>query len=332
MKRKIISSVLLLGLIVSSVSGATLSAEGSTYSQHVVDIAITPSVNPVGKVVKYQNDTNVKPLIVKAVENSTSSFKASERKSTEELDEYLAKVATGQEEKYTEKFFDILESNGLVYYELGQNSSKVSTQAVNGDIQVNTPFGIYNSNTKYWEIWGGFKWKNDSAWWSEARNWGGFANPTGNLGGADTAGINLTGGTNGAALKEFYLQPLWHDAPSPYNSGRTGGNSAGKQTNRVGTFDSSYGAMFKFQDSVSGFGTGSDGYAKYAMNFGAGAVKLAYDSKFSGARGNAVSYMRHTWDKTYVDNVTLNSNGSFSVTIKGGTDATDTLIGPDYAY
>lgn len=40
----------------------------------------------------------------------------------------------------------------------------------------------------------------------------------------------------------------------------------------------------------------------------------------------------HTWDTTYGDNVILKSNGSFSVTIKGGTDAVDTLIGPDYAY
>ncbi|QOT08443.1 hypothetical protein JNUCC32_20030 [Paenibacillus sp. JNUCC32] len=332
MKKKILSSLLLLSLVGSSLSGAVF-ADESKYSQNVVDLVSDPSVNPIGKVVRYENEVNVKPLIANAAENNVSSFKTSaSQMSPEELDMYLAKVAVGQEEKFTDEFFEVLESNGLVYYELGQDNSVVTPHAQNGDIQVNTPFGLYNSTTKYWEIWGGFKWTNANAWWEEARKYLGFANPTGPLGGADTAGINLIGGTNGAALKEFHLQPIWQDAPSPYNNGKTGSYSAPQQTNRVGTFDSKHGAMFKFQDSVSGFGLGSDGYAKYAMNFGSGAVKLAYDSKFSGASGNAVAYMRHTWDKTYVDNVTLNSNGSFSVTIKGGTAATDTLIGPDYAY
>lgn len=324
--------MLLLTLVGSSFSGA-LFADGSTYSQNVVDLVSDPSVNPIGKVVRYEKDVNVKPLIADAADNNVSAFKSSaSQMSPEELDIYLAKVAVGQEEKFTDKFFEVLESNGLVYYELGQDTSIATPQAQNGDIQVNTPFGLYNSTTKYWEIWGGFKWSNANAWWSEAKGSWGISNPVGNLGGADTAGVNLIGGTNGAALKDFHLQPMWQDAPSPYNSGKTGDYSAAQQKNRVGTFDSKHGAMFKFQDSVSGFGLGSDGYAKYAMNFGSGAVKLAYDSNFSGASGRAVAYMRHTWDKTYVDNVTLNSNGTFSITIKGGTAATDTLIGPDYAY
>jgi len=67
-------------------------------------------------------------------------------------------------------------------------------------------------------------------------------------------------------------------------------------------------------DAIRLGGLETDGYQKFANNFGAGSVVLKYDSKFANANGLARVYYCHTWNSTTIDSVTLNSDGTFSIT------------------
>ena len=345
-KNKLITNLLLCFIVLSITVAAKATNNDISQEQTFTDKGIDKRIyvvdsnldfNPIGKVVKYNKDINVKPIIERnAVKYSdyTNFNELQRKKRDEEKEAYLVKLAvTPEEDRFTNELFEFLEKYNLVYYELGSSTEPLmginATQPT--DVSVNTPFVIYDSTNRLWEVWGGFNFSNPNAWWSERPDCGGFCNPTGNIGGYDTLGINLSGGTNGAALKDFFMQALWQDAPSPYNSGLTGQYSY-RVTNRVGTLDSSVGAMFLGQDSISSFGLGSDGYQKFANNFGSGAVCLKYDSKFANANGLARVYYRHTWNQTTIDSITLSSDGTFSITIKGGEAATPTLIGRDYAY
>lgn len=330
----LITGVLLLSIAAPNISAEKTSPEVSLYTKNIADISSDTTINPIGKIVKYEEGKNVKPLIMELTKShnktlNNEDYEARERRK----DDYLSLIASGQEERFTEKFFDFLEENELVYYELGApkkgQASILSTSA--SDVSLTTPFGTYDSVNKRYEIWGGFHFTNDNAWFDEAKNWLGIGNPTGNIGGVDTIGINLDGGTNGAALESFFMQPMYSDAPGNFNGGHGGDYSAPQVTNRVGNLSSNSGAMFLFQDKSVGFGLGNDGYAKYANNFGRAAVKLAYSSAFANASGNASTYYKHTY-KTTISGITLNSDGSFSISIANGNDSTETLIGYDYAY
>ncbi|GKU77507.1 hypothetical protein [Paenibacillus sp. L3-i20] len=343
-KKRHVVSLLSITAIIAAVSSISASPATETqvisplalYSSHVVQLYENKIQDPVGKIVKY-HPSNVKPLIVEQTKSHRRELTPKENEARRaKIDSYFSRIATGQESKYTKEFFDFLEENELVYYELGKQASPldggIMPLSTTSDISVNTPFGSYDSVNGWYEIWGGFNFVNDTAWWNEARNYWGFANPTGNIGGSDTVGINLDGGTNGAALKSATMQPIYRDAPGNFNGGIKGQYSAPAVTTRVGGLSSNTGGMFMFQDKSVGFGLGSDGYAKYANNFGSGAVKLSYDSRFAAATGNAATYYVHTWDKATITGITANSNGTFAITVANSQYATPTMVSLDYSY
>jgi len=337
--KSIICGLLLLTAISPIVSAGKLQPVQDLYSMNIVNLDSKSTINPVGKIVKYAEGKNVKPIIMERTKSHARTLSAEDFINREEkIKDYMTSIASGVKPRFNEEFFEFLEDNELVYYELGEsdeakkasNISPMSTTS--SDVSLTTPFMVYDAVNKRYEIWGGFHFSNDNAWWQEARNWFGYANPTGNIGKADTVGINLDGGTNGAALVSFSMQPIYADAPGNFDGGNSGTYSAPAVTNRVGNLSSDSGAMFLYQDKCVSFGLGSDGYAKYANNFGAGAVRLVYSSAFAQASGNASTYYAHTWDNAEVTGVTLNSDGSFSISITNSNKSTGTLIGFDYAY
>jgi len=233
----------------------------------------------------------------------------------------------------TDKFFNILSENHLVFYELGKNKNAGEFEILStdgSDVSLTTPFIIYNAPLNRWEVWGGFHFSNDSAWWGERPNCGGFCNPDGNIGKSDMLGVYLSGGTNGASLVEMWMQPIHSDAPSPYNGGYDG-NYATRINYRSGTYSSELGGMFTAQDAVVAHGLGSDGYAKYSNNFGKGAVKLSYTSSFSGASGNATSAYLHTWSSAEISSISVSTSG-VSVSVINASNSTGVLSSLDYAY
>lgn len=345
MLKSVICGVLLL----TAVSSPVVSAEKKQpvpvqdlYSLNIVDFdtkATRTNIDPIGKIVRYEENKNVKPLIVESTKSHARTLNIDNYTERQiNIDDYLSLIATGIEPRFTEEFFSFLQENELVYYELGASdeakaASRVSTMSTSSsDVSLTTPFGIYDSVNQRYEIWGGFHFSNDNSWWQEARNMWGYASPAGNIGNQDTVGINLDGGTNGAALQQFHMQPIYADAPGNFNGGNAGSYSGTAITNRVGNLSSNSGAMFMFQDKCVSFGLGSDGYAKYGNNFGRAAVKLAYSKDFANASGNASTYYVHTWDKAKINGITLNSDGSFSISISNESQSTGTLIGFDYAY
>ncbi|MEC0246396.1 hypothetical protein P4H65_11420 [Paenibacillus chitinolyticus] len=335
--KKILFTSLISGLLVvpqltvaSSVSSEPLTESVNTaaeitslYNSNVVDVEI--SDNPIGKVVKYNENKNVKPMIAQKAKLNAKIKQldpAEEKERENKINQYFTRIAAGEEQKFTSKFFDFLRDNNLVYYELGKpEKASIGTLSTSGaDVAVNQPWVSYDAESGSWEVWGGYRFTNDYSWWGE-RN----LNVDTQIGNLDTIGIHLTT-ANAAALKNgFFAQGLYHDAPC----GGCGAGKNGKESERVssrwGTIDSNNGAMFKISDKIDGFGGG------HAMRWGAGSVRLTYDSKFADAHGLATVYFAHTWSTGSIDEITA-SKDSFTIKYSNKAQTTDTLIGGQYRY
>jgi hypothetical protein len=297
------------------------------YSENLIDIE-DKNVDPIGKIVRYREDMNVKPLIMERTKQNHKNRIVEDDEEREELiHSFLNKVATGKEQKFTNKFFKFLRENDLVFYELGEKKKggTVSISSTTGsDLSIGTPFITYDSYKKTFSIYGGFEFIDSrQPWFNEVSS--------GYIGGQDLLGIHLSNGANGAAMVSQSLVTYFEE---DYTSSCKSGLDSTKSdstTSRDGNISSNDGVVFRYQDSkvtLSG-----NGCTVKANNFGSGSVRATYDYKFANANGNAKVQYAHTWSKTGIDAISMGW-AKFEATWTG-TDksyTTKVLSGSDRAY